>query len=492
MSVTFEHAAQVVLGEIEVTNKAPYAYRKHAEHFIGYFDGRTVDSITAGDLERWSVQRLKQVKPGTVRHQFGFLGRLFDVAVREGWVDDNPVRKTKKPKVGPGRVRWLTEAEERVLLAELCEDDQLIVRLALQTGMRRGEVFKIKQGHLDFERRVLSIIDAKTGHRYLPLTETAVGILHEALEGADRDPEAYIFEPEEQKREKYKKRFAARFDNAVKRGGLVDVRFHTLRHTFASRLCHEGADIRSVQALLGHSTIAQTERYMHVDTEHMRAAVARLDRSLPMPPPTYSPGQPGLIEPPPAEPTTEVVVESSLLWELRQLVQVLRAEVVPALAAAARARAMPAPPPPPRQIGPAVESEEPVTLQEVAGPMIQAIRQCLDQGEAPGPTRLATMLGITLSRTNEALRQLEDRGYIERTPQRPELTRVLRSWDGGEPTEDPLTAGQVKALRSRLGLTQLKFGELVGVSRDTVARWEAGVKSPRGEVNARLWKLWEQ
>jgi integrase len=68
------------------------------------------------------------------------------------------------------------------------------------------------------------------------------------------------------------------FEAACKRADLPDVTFHDLRHTFASRLVMAGVDLPTVQALMGHKTIAMTMRYAHLSPEHKRAAVAVLDR----------------------------------------------------------------------------------------------------------------------------------------------------------------------------------------------------------------------
>ena len=130
---------------------------------------------------------------------------------------------------------------------------------------------------MDLANSVVTIPLSKSGlTRHVFLNRTALAIL-QAQPSRLKSP--YVFASATGETPLHPKNFLNRhFLPAVKRAGIVDFRWHDLRHTFASRLTMAGGDLRTVQELMGHQTITMTMRYAHLAPSHLREAVQRISR----------------------------------------------------------------------------------------------------------------------------------------------------------------------------------------------------------------------
>ena len=278
--------------------------------FGGLFD-RELRTISAFDVERIKAQRLKSGrKPSTVNRDLDRIRGVLSRAVEWGFLADHPLKAVKRAKgADNSRVRYLTPVEEERLRAALaareasrrasresgntwCKErgygdgrpmwpeggftDYLtpMVLVALNTGMRRGELFGLQWEHVNLSGKLLTITagNAKSRKaRHLPLNTEALDVLtrwQQQGEGA-----GLVFPSAG----------GGRMDNInTSWGGIVadaklaDFRFHDLRHTFASKLVMAGVDLNTVRELLGHADIAMTLRYAHLAPDKLAEAVARL------------------------------------------------------------------------------------------------------------------------------------------------------------------------------------------------------------------------
>ena len=222
----------------------------------------SIGRITPDVLRRYRDERLKLVKGATVCRQLSVLQHAFNVAIKE-WgypLSENPVAAIAKPPVGPSRNRRLQEGEFELLLNG-CANSRVwwlkpLIILAIETGMRRGELLSISQANLSLEARTLYIPVTKNGHpRTIPLTEKACDILNTSISDNDR-----IFPPSANA-------FRLAWERLKRRVGIEDLRFHDLRHEAISRFFEMGLSVPEVALISGHRDYRMLFRYTHLRAE---------------------------------------------------------------------------------------------------------------------------------------------------------------------------------------------------------------------------------
>ena len=171
------------------------------------------------------------------------------------------------------RLRFLMPDEIRILLEACSEDFRMIVITALNTGMRRGEILGLKWDDVDFDRRQLLIRDSKNGEsRTVELNDLLTREL-QLYRDQQRPRPAHVFTGVTGNS---LTTIQNTFMRTRERAGLPDLRFHDLRHTFASHLVMNGIDLTTVKELLGHKSIQMTLRYAHLSQPHKKKAVETL------------------------------------------------------------------------------------------------------------------------------------------------------------------------------------------------------------------------
>lgn len=260
---------------------------------IPYFKGLRLIDITSEHVRKFRDARASdETRPGqlrgkgTLRREMSMLKRIFNYAIELERLQVNPCKKVKFPTVPDEKTRVLSIAEEsRVLdvLREHAPHVVTLVRLALQTGMRRGEILKLKpkyanleitsslQGERTFGWLTLPGAICKSGKpRSIPLTEEANQILSEAIEGVD--PERMIFQGKG-----YTPGYVTHiFTCACRKAQVDEATFHTLRHTYGTRLASAGIHQATIKEILGHGSLQQTDRYVHPDSEMKQRAARAL------------------------------------------------------------------------------------------------------------------------------------------------------------------------------------------------------------------------
>lgn len=242
--------------------------KAYCSNLLKYFNKEIhIAKITAWQIEGYISHRRKQVKPSTVNHEIGCLKHMFRMA-NEEWemINNNPTIKVKMLRADNQRLRFLTEDERRRLYSACSEGPwylQPIVLVAINTGMRRGEILNLKWIDVSIENRIVRVAKSKTGRpREIPMNKLVFDLFNNIVRN-----EEVIFPVIG---------FRRSWITALKTAGIQDLRFHDLRHECASQLVMSGADLRTVQEILGHSTMNMTQRYAHLSDEHKRQAMERL------------------------------------------------------------------------------------------------------------------------------------------------------------------------------------------------------------------------
>jgi integrase len=140
----------------------------------------------------------------------------------------------------------------------------------MNTGLRRGEVLKLRWGSVDFNRRLLTVEgrNAKSRQtRHVPLNEEALSVLRRWREQSGAGMRVFDVVTG----------FQTAWEKILQRAGMSNFRWHDLRHHFASRLVQHGVPLNTVRDLLGHSTVGMSLRYAHLAPDQRREAVAKLN-----------------------------------------------------------------------------------------------------------------------------------------------------------------------------------------------------------------------
>ena len=220
----------------------------------------------------------------TVARKIATLRSFYKYLQRTGRVNSNPVvgiRPPKQDKRLPKFMeleqveRLLTSPDERTLLGAR---DRAILETLYSTGIRVSEVVDINVDDVDFLGETLRVRTKGRRERITPIGPTALNAIQTYLEMRRRDPAVARFDPGPLFLNKHGRRLSTRsirrkLDKYLIDAGLdPSISPHTLRHTFATHMLNAGADLRSVQELLGHQSIATTQIYTHVVTSRMKQA----------------------------------------------------------------------------------------------------------------------------------------------------------------------------------------------------------------------------
>ncbi len=196
------------------------------------------------------------------------------LAVKDSKLTRNPAIGVKPfPEVTT--TRFVSEEELIRLQGVMAQKDWALVALAVETGLRREEQFRLRWDQVDLEVGLLTLPLPKGGKtRYVPLSEQAKTILR-SFDSFLRS--AWVFPGMTDDAQPMDSRAFLRraFEPGLRKAGITGVCWHTLRHTAASRRIMAGVDLVSVKEILGHRSIQTTLRYSHLDPAHLQDAVNR-------------------------------------------------------------------------------------------------------------------------------------------------------------------------------------------------------------------------
>lgn len=247
---------------------------------IGYCTLADITPALIGEA-RDKLQKGRQ--PATVVRYMAALSHAFTIAVNEwGWLEDNPLRKVRKPIEPRGRVRFLDE-DERARLLNACRQSDCealypVVVLALSTGMRQGEILSLTWPQIDLVRGYIYLSETKNGERRtVPLVSHAKELIGD-LSKVRRIDTKLLFSSTIKPQSPVAIRRP--WGDALKMAGIQDFRFHDLRHTAASYLAMNGASLAEIAEILGHKTLQMVKRYAHLSEQHTSRVLESMNRNI--------------------------------------------------------------------------------------------------------------------------------------------------------------------------------------------------------------------
>ncbi len=273
------------------TNRGIENERRYGRRWSLLLGKRMLAGISREDLRQVQAKMRMKLKPrpknapmdfqpkrlwsdATINRHFAFLRHVLMLAVKDGKLTQNPVSGLKFfPEVK--RTRWLAGDELERLRGVMQHRDWKLVAFAIETGLRRGEQFRLRWDQVDLENGVLTLPLPKGGKtRHVPLSEEAKAILR-SFDSFLRS--AWVFPGLKDVSQPMDSRAFLRrsFESGLRKAGISGVCWHSLRHTAASRRVMAGVDLVSVKEILGHRDIQTTLRYSHLAPGHLRDAVNR-------------------------------------------------------------------------------------------------------------------------------------------------------------------------------------------------------------------------
>jgi integrase/recombinase XerC/integrase/recombinase XerD len=289
--VNWESALAEYDRDLRARSAAERTRRAYAVDLAGFVEWVTPQGIDPGDVRHRDVRRYAAglssagAAPATVARKLAAIRGLYNFFVRTERAGQNPAELVSSPKRAEKLPKVLSTEQMRSLLERIPAHtplelrDRAMLELAYSCGLRCEEIVNLDEGALDFESEQLRVMGKGSKERILPVGEPAQRALERYMQRGRR---ALATDPRE--RALFLSKSGKRLSNSdiTRRLGLwtreaamaAGVSPHSLRHSFATHLLEGGADLRTIQELLGHASISTTQVYTRVDAARLRDTYA--------------------------------------------------------------------------------------------------------------------------------------------------------------------------------------------------------------------------
>ena len=254
------------------------AYMNDLNKYEEFLKKNILESDTE-DLEKY-LKYIKNLESTTVAHKITSIKSYFNYNIKREIVSVNPADKVSRPKLTKHLPEYLTEEEVGKLLDVEVKSpydyrNKTILELLYSSGIRISELVNIKTPNYDSEECLIRIMGKGSKERIVPLGDYAVNIMNDYMNNyrplINKKHTDYVFV--NNRGDKISRQFIFKVikKEALKKGIKKDISPHTLRHTFATHLLKNGADLRIIQELLGHENISTTQIYTHVTNNKLKS-----------------------------------------------------------------------------------------------------------------------------------------------------------------------------------------------------------------------------
>lgn len=283
------HFLDYIAIERKYSNRTVEAYRDDLRDFCAFlgwepkeFDPTQVDE---SDIKQWMISLLDGGKsPRSIKRYLSSLHSFYKFLLRTGAVKRDITRKVIAPKVDKPLPVFFKESEmQRAVAYEADADDFesirdcLIIEMLYQTGMRQAEMLGLKDSDIDVKQGQVRIFGKRKKERIVPIGENLIQQINQYREARAELGETQTFFVHIRRNGEVEPLNKHTLYNIVRaRMGEVSTLKkhspHVLRHTFATTMLNNGADIRTIQSLMGHASLAATQVYTHTTFEQVRKA----------------------------------------------------------------------------------------------------------------------------------------------------------------------------------------------------------------------------
>lgn len=258
------------------------AYTTDLTQFIDYLEGcyqiNQITEVKHTIIRSWIVSLMEQkISPRSVNRKITTLKTFYKYMLRQCLVAENPMLKIQAPKTSKRLPVYVEKERMDVLLdrTDFSDDlegqtSRLIIELFYATGMRLSELINLKQGNVDFENCQLKVLGKRNKERIIPFNLDLKNKLEAFLTAKCETAGDYLFVTK--KGVKLYEKFVYRLvNNYLSKVTTLDKKSpHVLRHTFATHMLNNGADLNAIKELLGHANLSATQVYTHNTVEKLK------------------------------------------------------------------------------------------------------------------------------------------------------------------------------------------------------------------------------
>ncbi len=254
-------------------------YLSDLEQFQKHF-GAPLEKAKETDLRQFAASLFGKVKPVSVLRKISCLRTYYRFLLKRGVIARSPAETLSLPKAPKPLPRFLIQDEAKALVETVSSEkpsgirDRAVLELLYGCGIRVGELVGLDIAHVDFEEGWIRVRGKGNKERVVPVGAKALEALSAYLKLRGRDAGA-LFLSNLKEGSSRSRRLTSRTIQRIVRvravgaGLLKRTTPHTLRHSYATHLLEEGADLRGIQELLGHSNLSTTQRYTQVSLQHL-------------------------------------------------------------------------------------------------------------------------------------------------------------------------------------------------------------------------------
>lgn len=261
----------------DLTNFAGYLAKFHPDVMVkGEMDIQRIDPVM---LRSYLAFLYQSLSPMSIARKISTLKGFFGYWQKRGKISQNPAQVLHSPKIPKQLPKFLNVDEIFTLLDSLRKDtfagrrDKAILELLYSSGLRVSELVGLNPDKLDLENRLVKVCGKGNKERIVPIGKKAVESIFRYLETRGQKMRSFAEDPLflNNRGGRLTVRSVQRLvDDAIRQSGISKrVSPHVLRHSFATHLLNSGADLRSIQELLGHASLSTTQKYTHVNVDQL-------------------------------------------------------------------------------------------------------------------------------------------------------------------------------------------------------------------------------
>ena len=265
--------------DLTYSNNTILSYDNDLKRLNVYFKNKNFLKLTVNDLVKF-ISSLKDLSPSSISHMISTLKTFYSYFIKIDKIKVNPTDALKSPKLGLHLPEYLSMDEiDNLLDIEVTDPfsarNKAILELMYATGLRISEVISLEFKNVDFEECIVRVMGKGSKERIVPINDYALDALNTYIEEyrplmVKNEVNNYLFLNNHGKQMTRQGIFKMIKAECLKKGITKDISPHTIRHTFATHLLENGADLRIIQELLGHSDISTIQIYTHLTNDELK------------------------------------------------------------------------------------------------------------------------------------------------------------------------------------------------------------------------------